>query len=124
VKDLMAEFGRLWRERQVSLLNTTPSSILEPVHNIPWDIVATDSADGSTVYVHVLIPPAGKTVRLPAPKNGQRFSAASFLLGGKEVRISQSAAGVELSLPADAIWDPVDTVIALKVDATAAKAGL
>jgi len=124
VKDLMAEFGRLWRERKVSLLNTTPSSILEPVHNIPWDIVATDSADGSTVYVHVLIPPAGKTVRLPAPKNGQRFSAASLLLGGKEVKISQSAAGVELSLPADAGWDPVDTVIALKVDATAAKAGL
>ena len=124
VKDLMAEFGRLWRERKVSLLNTTPGKIIEPVHNIPWDIVATDSADGSTVYVHVLIPPSGKTVRLPAPKNGQRFSAASLLLGGKRVRIMQSADAVELSLPADVNWDPADTVIVLKVDATAAKAGL
>jgi hypothetical protein len=121
VKALMAEFGRLWRERKVSLLNTRPSAILEPVHNIPWDIVATDSADGSTVYVHVLIPPSGKTVRLPPPKNGQRFSAAALLLGGKGVRLGQSADGVELSLPADAKWDPVDTVIALKVGATAAK---
>jgi len=119
----MGEFGRLWQERKVSLLNTTPSTILEPVHTISWDIVATDSADGSTVYVHVLIPPTGKTVRVPAPKNGQRFSAASLLLGGTKVKISRSAEGVELSLPADVSWDPVDTVIALKVDATAAKAG-
>jgi len=123
VKELMAEFGRLWRERKVSLLNTMPSNILEPVHNIPWDIVATDSADGSTVYVHVLIPPTGTTVRLPATKNDQRFSAASLLLGGKEVKISPSAAGVELSLPAGTSWDPADTVIVLKVEASAAKAG-
>ena len=123
VKDLMAEFGRLWRERRVSLLNTMPSTILEPVHTIPWDIVATDSADGSTVYVHVLIPPTGRTVRLPAPENGRRFSAATLLLGGREVKISQSAEGIELSLPADVSWDPADTVIALKVDATAPKAG-
>jgi hypothetical protein len=68
VKALMAEFGRLWRERKVSLLNTRPSTILEPVHNIPWDIVATDSADGSTVYVHVLSRRAGKRSACPRRK--------------------------------------------------------
>jgi hypothetical protein len=121
VKKLMADFGKLWRERKVSLLNTRPSTIVEPIHNLPWDIVATDSADGKTVYVHVLIPPKdGKTVRLPAPKIGQRFSAAALLLGGKPVKLSQSADALELSLPADVNWDPADTVIALKVAAKAA----
>ena len=118
VKKLMADFGKLWRERKVSLLTTRPSTIVEPIHNLPWDIVATDSADGKTVYVHVLIPPKdGKTVRLPAPKNGQRFSAAALLLGGKPVKLSQSADALELSLPADVNWDSTDTVIVLQVDA-------
>jgi hypothetical protein len=117
VRKLMADFGKLWRERKVSLLNTRPSTIVEPIHNLPWDIVATDSADGKTVYVHVLIPPKdGKTVRLPAPKGGQRFSAASLLLGGKAVKLSQSVETLELTLPADVNWDSTDTVIALKVD--------
>jgi len=120
---LMADFGKLWRERKVSLLNTRPSTIVEPIHNIPWDIVATDSADGKTVYVHVLIPPAtGKSIRLPAPKGGQCFSAASLLLGGKAVEINQSADALELSLPADANWDPADTVMALKLAPKALKA--
>ena len=124
VKELMADFGKLWRERKVSLLNTRPSTIVEPVHNLPWDIVATDSADGTTVYVHVLIPPAaGKSIRLPAPKNGQRFSAAVLLLGGKAVKLSQSADGLELSLPADVNWDAADTVIALKFAAPATASG-
>jgi len=123
VKALMAEFGQLWRERKVSLLNTMPSTILEPAHNPPWDIVATDSADAATVYVHVLIPPAGKSVRLPAPKSGQRFSAASLLLGGKAVKLDQSAEALELSLPSEVSWDAVDTVIALKVAAPAKGSG-
>jgi hypothetical protein len=123
VRKLMADFGKLWRERKVSLLNTRPSTIVEPIHNLPWDIVATDSADGKTVYVHVLIPPKdGKTVRLPAPKGGQRFSAASLLLGGKAVKLSQSVETLELTFPADVNWDSTDTVIALKVDAKS-KAG-
>jgi len=86
--------------------------------------VASDPTDGSIVYVPVLIPPpAGESVRLPAPKNGQRFRAASLLLGGQAVKLSQSAEGVELSLSADARWDPADMVIVLKVDATAAYGG-
>ena len=115
VKDLMAEFGRLWRERKVSLLNTTPSKIIEPVHNIPWEVVATDSADGSTVYVHAMIPPDGQTLHLPPLNDSRKIISASLLLGGKEVKFKQSEEAVDLSLPEDVKWDPVDTVIVLKV---------
>ena len=101
----MADFGRLWSERKVSLLNTRPSTIVEPVHNLPWDIVATDSTDGATVYVHKLIPPtAGKSIRLPAPKNGRRFSSAALLLGGGNVTIKQSSGSLDLEIPADVNW--------------------
>ena len=86
-----AEFGKLWRERKVALLNTLPSKILEIEQKAtPWDMVATDSADGSTVYVHVLVPPAGKSARLPAPKDGRKVTAATLLLGGGKVPIKQS----------------------------------
>ncbi len=46
------------------------------------------------------------------------------LLGSKAVKINQSADALELALPDEVNWDPADTVMALKVDAKAAKAGL
>jgi hypothetical protein len=116
VKAMMAEFGKLWRERKVSLLDTRPSKILKIEQKArPWPMVATDSADGSTVYVHVLIPPAGKLVSLPALNDGRKIISAALLLGGNEVKFKQSEEAVELSLPEDVKWDPVDTVIVLKV---------
>jgi len=116
VKQMMDEFGQLWRERKVSLLNTRPSAILPIEHKtVPWEVVATDSADNSIVYVHVTIPPDGKTLRVPSLRDGRKVLVASLLLGGREVETRQSDEELELSLPADANWDPVDTVIALKV---------
>jgi hypothetical protein len=112
----MDDFGNLWRERKVSLLNTRPSKILQlEQKSVPWEVVATDSADGSTVYVHVMIPPDGQTILLPPLNDGRKIIAASFLLGGKEVKFKQSEDALELSLLADAKWDPVDTVVVLKV---------
>ncbi len=120
----MADFGRLWSECKVSLLNSLPSTIVEPVRNLPWDIVAADSADGATVYVHILIPPtAGKAIRLPAPKNGRRFSSAVLLPAGGNVTVRQSSGSLDLEIPADVNWNPVDTVIVLKAVSSAAKAG-
>ena len=116
VQAMMTEFGKLWRERKVSLLNTRPSTMLKIEQKaVPWPMVATDSADGSTVYVHVLLPPAEKSLSLPALADGRKIIAASLLLGGKEVKFKQLAATVELSLPEEVQWDPVDTVIVLKV---------
>jgi hypothetical protein len=113
---MMDEFGKLWRERKVSLLNTRPSKILQlEQKSNPWEVVATDSADGSTVYVHVMIPPAGQTIHLPPLNDGRKIITASLLLGGKEVKFKQAEDALELSLPAEVKCDPVDTVIALKV---------
>ena len=114
VRAMMAEFGKLWRERKVSLLDTRASTILKIEQKaVPWPMVATDSLDGSTVYVHVLIPPTGKSISLPALADGRKIISASLLLGGKEVLFKQSEKAVELSLPEDVKWDPVDTVIVL-----------
>jgi hypothetical protein len=116
VKEMMDEFGKLWRERKVSLLNTRPSTILQiEQKSNPWEVVATDSADGSTVYVHAMIPPDGQTLHLPPLNDSRKIISASLLLGGKEVKFKQSEEAVELSLPEDVKWDPVDTVIVLKV---------
>jgi hypothetical protein len=112
----MDGFGKLWRERKVSLLDTKPSKILQlEQKSNPWQVVATDSADGKIVYVHVMIPPAGQTLHLPPLNDSRKLLAASLLLGGKEVKFKQSEEAIELSLPEDVKWDPADTVIALKV---------
>ncbi len=68
---------------------------------VPWPMVATDSLDGSTVYVHVLIPPTGKSVSLPALADGRKIISASLLLGGSEVNFKHSEKVVELSLSKD-----------------------
>jgi len=116
VKAKMADFGKLWRERKVSLLDTRPSTILKIEQKTrPWPMVATDSTDGSTVYVHVLIPPAGKSISLPALADGRKIISASLLLGGNDVKSKQSEEALELSLPGDVKWDPVDTVIVLGI---------
>ena len=116
VKQMMDEFGKLWRERKVSRLNTRPSTILQiEQKSNPWEVVATDSADGKTVYVHVMIPPAGQTLHLPPLNDSRKIISASLLLGGKEMKFKQSEEDFELSLPDNVKWDPVDTVIALKV---------
>ncbi|MEI7902148.1 MAG: discoidin domain-containing protein [bacterium] len=100
----------------MSLFNTRPSTILKIEQKaVPWPMVATDSADGKTVYVHVLIPPAGQSISLPGLADARKLLAASLLLGGNEVKFKQTEETVELSLSEDAKWDPVDTVIVLKV---------
>jgi hypothetical protein len=47
--------------------------------------------------------------------DSRKIISASLLLGGKEVKFKQSEEALDLSLPEDVKWDPVDTVIMLKV---------
>ncbi len=61
-----------------------------------------------------MIPPDGKTLHLPPLNDGRKLISASLLLGGNEVKFRQSDEALELTLPADMKWDPVDTVIELK----------
>jgi hypothetical protein len=75
--------------------------------------VGTESLDGLTTYVHVLWPPQGKELALPAPADGRTFTEAA-LLGIGEIELSQDTEGVKLRLGDGQAWDLVDTVIVLK----------
>ena len=81
---------------------------------VAWG-VATDAADGSATYIHVLIPPNDKTIRLGMPANGVRFESAKVLADGEPVGLSCDAAGYVITLPENRPWDKLDTVIRLQV---------
>ena len=63
--------------------------------------------------MHVLWPPQGKELALPAPADGRTFAEAA-LLGIGEIELSQDTEGVKLRLGDGQAWDLVDTVIVLK----------
>jgi hypothetical protein len=85
------------------------------VRSVEWG-VATDAPDGSVTYVHVLTPPKGKTLRIGMPANGARFQSARLLTTSQPVGLQLDAAGYVLTLPEDAAWNPLNTVIRLEPD--------
>jgi hypothetical protein len=74
---------------------------------------ATRSLDGRVEYVHVLRPPAGRTLTLPKPLD--RFDSASLYRNGRPVRLAHVSDGLELTLGEGDVWDSLDTVITLSV---------
>jgi hypothetical protein len=125
VLDRMQRTGKLIQAVAPSIKQTYPSTSYPtaPGTNIAaltWG-VATQSTDGRLEYLHVLKPPTGsKSLKLPPPADGKKFSKAVLLKSRKPVALQQSAEGVEVTLPVGEDWDPLDTVIALQVtpDAT------
>jgi hypothetical protein len=91
----------------------TPSE--STIQSLAWG-VATQSADGSKEYLHVLKAPDGKVLRLPPPRDGKHFRSARLLGGGRKVSLKQDQTGLVLSLPANAAWDRLDTVIELRTE--------
>ena len=84
------------------------------VRGLEWGI-ATEAADGSATYLHVLNPPEGKRLRIGMPANGATFSKASLLTSGQAVTLEKDKAGYTVTLPENVAWDKVDTVIQLQV---------
>jgi len=82
--------------------------------DLTWG-VATRSIDGKSEYIHVLKAPADKTLRLPAPADGKKFTSAVLLPSLKRVDLKQDASGVQLTLGPGESWQPLDTVIRLTV---------
>ena len=74
--------------------------------------VATRSLDGKKEFVHVLKPPAGKSIELKKPV--ESFKAARMLRNGHAVKMESGADGLRLTLKAEDQWDPLDTVIVLE----------
>lgn len=123
VLDRMKKTGELIRPVECAIKNTYPSTSYPTVAgstiaDLTWG-VATQSTDGLTEYLHVLKAPGGtKTLRLPAPADGKKFSKAVLLKSRKPVDLKQNADGLELTLPANESWDALNTVIALQVSPT------
>jgi hypothetical protein len=69
-------------------------------------------------YIHVLRPPANpadRVIRLPAPANHRQYASATVLITGRAAKLTQDANGVQIDVPWQDTWDPLDTVIKLKV---------
>ena len=71
---------------RASICETKPSTSFPPPYkdgrtvsynSVDW--VATEALDDSKVYIHVLKPPAGTVLTLPAPADGKIFSSAKLL---------------------------------------------
>ena len=77
-------------------------------------IVAMKSRDDAFEYVHVMKPPAGKTLSLPAPSDKKVFSSATLLPSGHVVTLTGGGGNsLTLTLAAADSWAAADTVIEL-----------
>lgn len=95
-----------------------PTAAGTRIRDLAWG-VATRSPDGRYEYLHVLKAPASRILDLPPPRDGKRFDSARLLKSGQKVRLARNAqtGAVRLTLPREANWEPLDTVIRLQVNA-------
>ena len=117
VAEGLAALGKLVKANAEAIYNTVPSRAYvsgEAAAQKPKWGVAVDSLDGRTVYLHVLMPPSGATLQISKPANGVKFRRAG-LLSGEAVKLRSDSSGYRLTLPKAVTWNPVDTVIALRV---------
>jgi hypothetical protein len=84
--------------------------------NLPNGIVATRSVAGNIEYIHVLNPPAGKTLSLPMAADGRKFVSASLLPGSHAVALGTNNNGISLTLGAADGWNALNTVVKLQVE--------
>lgn len=93
--------------------NSYPLATSQRIMDLPNGIVATRKIDDSREYIHILNPPSGNTLQLPAPADGKTFSSAKLLANGVSVALVQNSSGVTLTLPSGQSWSSTDTVIEL-----------
>jgi hypothetical protein len=116
VPEFTERLGGYIRRIETALFGTRPSAAFPTPAGTTLRsarVVGTESLDGLTTYVHVLWPPQGKELALPAPVDGRTFTEAA-LLGGGRIELRQDTEGVKLRLGHGQAWDLVDTVIVLK----------
>ena len=80
------------------------------IQSLDWG-VATRSIDDRYEYIHVLNPPAGKTLILSPPSDRKIFGSARLLANNHRVTLVQNQSGVTLTLHGDDNWEQLDTVI-------------
>jgi len=121
VLDRMKRTGDLIKRVERSIKNTYPSASYRTaagtrIADLAWG-VATRSTDDRIEYLHILKPPAdgARTLTLPPPADGRKFSKAVLLENSKPVSLKQDESGLTLTLPSGSSWDRLNTVIALQV---------
>ncbi|MHB8962728.1 MAG: alpha-L-fucosidase [Saccharofermentanales bacterium] len=123
VREAMIGLGRLIRPVSESILDTVPSkAYVTPagmqIRNLAYGFVATRSIDGTKEYIHVLNAPDDNSAVLPVPLDGSRYTSARMLRTGSAVALLQNETGISLLIPDS--WDPLDTVIELTRESSAA----
>jgi hypothetical protein len=121
VKEYLTITGTLLQPIAESVKNTYASTSFPTaqgtkIATLPHGVVATRSVDGASEYIHVLRPPADpavRTINLPSPADGKRFSEAVMLRTGRKAVLKQDEKGVIIEVPWQDAWDPIDTVIKL-----------
>jgi len=121
-RPILDGFVRLFKPIAESVRNTSPSTSYPPpfrgavvkFSNLDWG-VATKALDDSKEFLHVLKPPLGNRLTLPAPADGKIFANARLLNGGRPVYLDQNSRGIVITLLEGTKWTAPDTVIAMDV---------
>ena len=118
VREFFRDLGALIEPVKETILGTVPSRTFGVDHNTrlrtPGLVAGTETPDGTTTYLHVLWPPHGKSIHLPQPDDGRRFSSAHLYRTGESVTIMQDDSGIQLTLGENTTWDTLDTIIVMR----------
>jgi len=116
VAEAFKELGQLMHANGKAIYGTVASTsyVTSPAAQPKWG-VATDSADGSTVYLHVFNSPKDASLQIGKATDGRVFDRATLLSNGKAVGLTASDDGYVLTLPQAEKWSDVDTVLCLAI---------
>jgi hypothetical protein len=116
VAEAFKELGQLMHANGKAIYGTIASTsyVTTPAAHPKWG-VATDSADGSTVYLHVFNSPKDASLRIGKAVDGRVFDRATLLSNGKAVGLTATDQGYVLTLPKGEKWGDVDTVLCLAI---------
>lgn len=121
VKELLTKVGDYVSPIKDTVFNTRASTsyitTAQKFGDLQWG-VALQSKDGSKEFIHVLKPPAGDTLELPAPADNKKFISARLVNSQGNVILNQTEDGVSLQLSDGAKWDLYNTVIELTCQST------
>jgi len=115
-RDTMLALRKLVDPLAESIKNTNagkayPTSDHETLEKKEWG-VSTESPDGKFVFLHIVKPPATKTLPIGPTADGSTLGGSAIHLNsGKPVSFKKTPAGYEISLPEGTAWDALDTVI-------------
>jgi len=116
VAEAFKELGRLMHANGKAIYGTVASTsyVTSPDAQPKWG-VATDSADGSTVYLHVFNSPKDSSLQIDKAGDGRGFDGATLLSNGKAAKLTATDEGYVLTLPKAERWSDIDTVVCLAV---------